>query len=126
MKDKVIKSLFGDEITISDRYLQATLKINVNVKKYMTISGVERKMYELNVYLKDIRRKYYNNPCDYNLLKTYSRISKGDLIDIKSLIYEYLNGHIAPLINTTFYRNCPTRFRDGSEITINRIKCVRA
>jgi hypothetical protein len=125
MKDKVIKSLFGEEVTINDRYLQATLKINVNVKKYMTICGVERKVYELNVNIKSIRRMCYGNP-SFNLLTMYSRITKGDLIDIKSLIYEYLNGHIAPLINTTFYRNCPTRFRDGSEITINRIKCVRA
>ena len=127
MKDRVIKSLFGEDITINDRYLQATLKINVNVKKYMTISGVERKVYELNVNIKSIRRMCYGNPSDrFNLLTMYSRISKGDMLDIKSLINTYLNEHIGPLINTYFYRNCPTRFRDGSEITINRIKCVRA
>ena len=126
MKDKIIKALFQDEMTISNRWLKMRLKINVNIRTAISITGKEYKAIDLNVVVLDMRRGRTNGLYfQYNVIDHHKRIKKEDVNEVKCLINDYLNGHIAPQLNTQFHSNGYTRLSNGNQLGINKITYKR-
>lgn len=124
IKDKVFKAMFDEVITISNRWLEITIKINPNIKMAKNWLGTDYRSIDLNVVVLNMRRVSCNWTSTYNIMDL-GRISRTDAIDVRVLLEEYLNSSIAPHLNTTFHRKYSTRLRCGTNIGINRITYKR-
>ena len=124
IKDKVFKAMFDEVITIRNRWLEITIKINPNIKMAKNWLGTDYRSIDLNVVVLNMRRVSCNWTSTYNIMDL-GRISRTDAIDVRVLLEEYLNSSIAPHLNTTFHRKYSTRLRCGTNIGINRITYKR-
>lgn len=124
IKDNVFKAMFDEVITISNRWLEITIKINPNIKMAKNWLGTDYRSIDLNVVVLNMRRVSCNWTSTYNIMDL-GRISRTDAIDVRVLLEEYLNSSIAPHLNTTFHRKYSTRLRCGTNIGINRITYKR-
>jgi hypothetical protein len=124
IKDKVFKAMFDEVITISNRWLEITIKINPNIKMAKNWLGTDYRSIDLNVVVLNMRRVSCNWTSTYNIMDL-GRISRTDAIDVRVLLEEYLNSSIGPHLNTTFHRKYSTRLRCGTNIGINRITYKR-
>lgn len=124
IKDKVFKAMFDEVITIRNRWLEITIKINPNIKMVKNWLGTDYRSIDLNVVVLNMRRVSCNWTSTYNIMDL-GRISRTDAIDVRVLLEEYLNSSIGPHLNTTFHRKYSTRLRCGTNIGINRITYKR-
>jgi hypothetical protein len=122
MKTKYIKPFFDEPLVISDKWMQLTIKVNVNTRVVRTVYGTDINYIDLNVKVLDMRRIYsFHSVVGLNVLGLYKRMLKRDTKDVMYCIANFLNNYVAPHLNTCFLINNYTRLSDGTNIGINRI-----